>query len=99
MTKINIATNIKNIVGIEIEKPFEEIRFQDVVSLVKATFPDEKRIAVLGWAFISETYKGYKLKPPNEFGYFEAEDLKDCDAYVLHSHSLEDLKTEIDENE
>lgn len=33
----------------------------------------------------------------NEWGYFEAYNLEDCDAYMLHDKTLEGLKTQIDE--
>jgi len=45
---------------------------------------------------MEEIYKNFRISK-NEFGYHEAVDLTDCDAYVLFAKTLEQLKTEIDE--
>lgn len=43
-------------------------------------------------------YKGYEIREkPNEWGFYEATSINDCDAYMLFSKTLEGLKTEIDE--
>jgi len=36
---------------------------------------------------------------PNEWGYYEATNLIDCDAFMLHDKTLEGLKIQIDELE
>ena len=41
-------------------------------------------------------YKNWKIEKV-DFGYYEATNLKDCDALMMHSKSIEELKTEIDE--
>jgi hypothetical protein len=43
-----------------------------------------------------ETYKGWKIEK-EDYGYFMAENLNDCDAYLPFAKSVEELKTEIDE--
>jgi hypothetical protein len=43
-----------------------------------------------------EIYKGWQIEQ-NEFGYWEATNLNDCDAYIKFSKSLEQLKIDIDE--
>ena len=43
-------------------------------------------------------YKNYKLtNKPNEWGYYEAISLIDCDAYILYDKTLRGLKLQIDE--
>lgn len=43
-------------------------------------------------------YKGYILdEKPNEWGYFEAYHIKDCDRVMLKAKTLKELKTDIDE--
>lgn len=43
-------------------------------------------------------YKNYNLtKNPNEWGYYEAYSLIDCDAVELFDKTLEGLKTQINE--
>lgn len=44
------------------------------------------------------TYKGYEIREkPNEWGFYEATSINDCDAYMLFDKTLEGLKTIIDE--
>lgn len=43
-------------------------------------------------------HKNYELDEiPNEWGYYEAVSLIDCDAYILRDKTLEGLKIQIDE--
>lgn len=47
---------------------------------------------------MKENYKKYELDNiPNEWGYYEAISLVDCDAFVLHDETIQGLKTQIDE--
>jgi hypothetical protein len=43
-----------------------------------------------------EIYKNWKIEKA-DYGYYEATNLNDCDAYMKHSKSKEDIKKEIDE--
>ena len=43
-------------------------------------------------------YRGYKIEL-NEWGYYEAESLEDCDSSFLYAKTLEEIKIEIDEIE
>ena len=44
------------------------------------------------------TYQGYEITDtPNEWGYYEATSLMDCDAYMLFDKTIHGLKTQIDE--
>ncbi len=43
-------------------------------------------------------YKNYEIEK-NEWGYYEATNTLDCDAFMIHNKSLEGLKIEIDEKE
>ena len=44
------------------------------------------------------TYKGYSIdKIRNDFGYYEAISLNDCDADVIYAKSIKEAKIEIDE--
>ena len=45
-----------------------------------------------------EIYKNWQIEK-GDFGYFEATNLNDCDAYMKHAKSIEEIKTEIDEYE
>jgi len=43
-------------------------------------------------------YKDYEItKTPNEWGYYEASSLVDCDALMLNDKTLTGLKIQIDE--
>jgi hypothetical protein len=53
MAIINIGTNKNNITNVKIDKPFNEITFQDVVKIVKETFPEMKGINIHGWCDVS----------------------------------------------
>lgn len=54
-TIINIGTNKKNITGVEIDKPFKDIEYQDIVAIVRKTYPDMKGVNIQGWCDV--TYK------------------------------------------
>ncbi len=41
-------------------------------------------------------YRNWKIEKA-DYGYYEATNLKDCDAFMLHSKSVDELKNEIDE--
>ena len=41
-------------------------------------------------------YKNWKIEPDYYWGY-AAYDLGDCDAYILHANTVEQLKIEIDD--
>lgn len=45
-----------------------------------------------------EQYKNWQIEKV-DYGYFEATNMDDCDAYVMHSKSIEALKTEIDDEQ
>ena len=48
----------------------------------------------------SEIYKNWEIiKSPYAVGYYEATNLNDCDADMIIAKSVEEIKTEIDENE
>ena len=59
-TIINIGTNKKNITGVGIDKPFKEIQYQDIVTIVRKTYPDMKGIKIEGWCDVSHTQKRRK---------------------------------------
>ncbi len=59
-TIINIGTNKKNITGIEIDKPFKEIQYQDIVAIVRKIYPDIQGINIQGWCDVSHTQKRSK---------------------------------------
>lgn len=47
-----------------------------------------------------EVYKNWKIeKSDYASGYYEAYNLNDCDAFIKHAKSIEEIKTEIDEDE
>tara|TARA_R110000796_G_scaffold118576_1_gene232317 strand:- start:30 stop:179 length:150 start_codon:yes stop_codon:yes gene_type:complete len=46
---------------------------------------------------MGEIYKEHKIQGPNEWGYFTAYNVNDCDAFTLFDKSEEGLKTQIDE--
>lgn len=49
---------------------------------------------------MDEIYKDYGIcTQANEWGYYEATNLNDCDAYMKYAKSIEELKTEIDDKE
>lgn len=42
-------------------------------------------------------YRNYTIDlKPNEWGYFEGISITDCDAYIIRSKSLQELKDDID---
>jgi hypothetical protein len=47
--KINIGTNKKNIVGVEINKRFNDIKYEDILEIVKKEFGTTKNINIHGW--------------------------------------------------
>lgn len=47
--KINIGTNQGNIVGVEIDKQFNDITFEDIMKIAKQRFPKADHIMILGW--------------------------------------------------
>jgi len=48
---------------------------------------------------MSEIYKNWEIRKSDyAVGYYEATNLNDCDAYMIHGESIEEIKTEIDEN-
>lgn len=53
-TVINIGTNINSIVGVEFDKPFEDITYSDILEVVWKHCPGQK-LRVQGWANV--TYK------------------------------------------
>ena len=56
MTTINIGTNKGNIVGVEIDKHFKEIGYQDVLKVAKKHF-GEIEFKVYGWCFVNKNGK------------------------------------------
>ena len=45
-------------------------------------------------------YKNWQIEKSNyAVGYYEATNLNDCDAYMKHAKSIEEIKNEIDEEE
>jgi len=48
----------------------------------------------------AEVYKNWQIrKSYYAVGYYEATNLTDCDAFMKHAKNIEELKTEIDEDE
>ncbi len=45
-----------------------------------------------------EIYKNWQIEK-NDFGYFEATNLNDCDAFIKYSKNVDNLKTDIDEED
>jgi hypothetical protein len=46
-----------------------------------------------------EIYKNWQIRKSDyAIGYYEATNLNDCDAYMKHAKSIEQLKIEIDED-
>ena len=45
---------------------------------------------------IMETYRNWKIEKA-DYGYYEATNLNDCDAFMKHSKSVDELKLEIDD--
>lgn len=45
---------------------------------------------------MSEMYKGYRISPRNEYGYFEAVNTLDDEEPILFDKSIESLKEDID---
>ena len=43
-----------------------------------------------------EIYKGWKIEKA-DYGYYEATNLNDCDAYMKFSKDIEEIKSEIKE--
>ena len=49
---------------------------------------------------MKEIYKNWEIRKSDyAVGYYEATNLNDCDACMIHAKSVEEIKTEIDENE
>lgn len=47
--KINIGTNKKNFIGVEIDKPFEEITCSDVLQAIPEKYRQDSSLMILGW--------------------------------------------------
>jgi len=56
-TIINIGTDKKNIVGVEIDKPFDEIGIEDIWKIVEAKFGSRHKIHVHGWCDVTNSKK------------------------------------------
>jgi len=54
MTKINIGTSKKNIVGVEIDKPRDEIKHSDIQEIVLEKFLTLQGITIYGWGVADE---------------------------------------------
>ena len=52
-TTINIGTSRGNMVGIEIDKPFNEIRYADILKIVTEKFKDANGARIDGWCDVS----------------------------------------------
>jgi len=48
-TIINIGTNKKNIIGVEIDKKFNDIQYDDIVHIVREKLGDMKGVIIQGW--------------------------------------------------
>jgi len=48
--KINIGTTRGNIVGVEVDKDFEEITYDDIIPFIIEQYGSMKVVAVIGWA-------------------------------------------------
>ena len=49
---------------------------------------------------MSEIYKNWQIRKSDYApGYYEATNLNDCDAFMKHAKSIEEIKIEIDEEE
>ena len=47
-----------------------------------------------------QVYKNWQIRKSDyAVGYYEATNLNDCDPFIKHAKSIEELKTEIDEDE
>lgn len=53
-TLINIGTSRGNMAGVEINKPFNDIRYVDVLTIVESKFGNDNSIRVHGWAEVKE---------------------------------------------
>ena len=54
-TIINIGTNKKNIIGVEIDKKFNDIQYDDIVDIVREKFGDMKGVNIQGWCDVTHT--------------------------------------------
>ena len=54
MTIINIGTNKKNIVGVEINKPFEDITFKDIQNIVAEKLGEGHGLTIQGWCDVTK---------------------------------------------
>ena len=54
MTVINIGTNKKNIVGVEIDKPFKDITIKDIYQIIKDKLGEQKNLMIFGWANVTK---------------------------------------------
>ncbi len=52
---INIGTNKKNIVNYKINKPFNKITYQDIVSIIGKLHPELTDYRIHGWAKAKKT--------------------------------------------
>jgi hypothetical protein len=57
MTVINIGTNKKNIVGVEIDKPFDEISYADIKQIVEEKYGIPNTIQIQGWCDVTKKPK------------------------------------------
>lgn len=53
MTKINIGTNKKNIVGVEFNKKFEDITIQDIYDVCLKEFGNINKLMIIGWCDVT----------------------------------------------
>ena len=60
-TIINIGTDKKNYTGIRINKPFKDITYNDIISLLKSSYGVPNRLRIQGWCDVTNDKK-YKSK-------------------------------------
>ena len=61
MTTINIGTGYKNIVGVEIDKPFKDIKEEDILKIVEEKLGSivwsKESVSIHGWADVTNYKK------------------------------------------
>lgn len=53
MTKINIGTTKKNLVGVTINKSFDNINYNDIKNIVLKEFGTLDKINIIGWCDVT----------------------------------------------
>lgn len=93
MTKEQIidrhAQNLKSWVGTSLAK-------EECIGLIKNAVNEALTLNAVLYSKNYEVYKSWKIEK-GDYDYYEATNLADCDAFMKHAKTIDEIKAEIDQ--